>query len=137
MPQSEVPASADYAVRFTSISLTPNVYLHWLVDQCKAAGVKIVRYTVDHISDAFRLHSTTSRASLVINCTGIGALKLGGVEDRAMKPKRGQLVLVENKSHGQFGLSSFDDRDASIGESAYIINRPGGKSSVIEVSCTH
>lgn len=129
MPQDEVPEFADYAVCFSSISLTPNVYLHWLVDQCEAIGVNIVRHTIDHISEAFRLHSTASRASLVINCTGIGALKLGGVEDRAMKPKRGQLVLVENKSDGQFGLSGFDNQDASISESAYIINRPGGKSS--------
>lgn len=54
---------------------------------------------------------------------------LGGVLDEAVKPKRGQLVIVENKSDGIFCLSGrSDDGVEEIGESAYIINRPGGKS---------
>ena len=93
-----------------------------------AAGVKIVQHTLDHISEAFKLHSAASRAALVINCTGIGSRKLGGVRDDTMTPIRGQLVIVENKSGGQFGLSSFDDKDTSIGECCYVINRPGGES---------
>lgn len=51
--------------------------------------------------------------------------------DEAVKPNRGQLVIVENKSNGMFGLSGADDNIVEgIGESTYIINRPGGKSSV-------
>jgi D-amino-acid oxidase len=127
LPDDEVPTFADFGVRYTSISLTPNVYLNWLVSQCTSAGVKILRHTIDHITDAFRLHHSAPRASLVINCTGLGAMKLGGVQDEAMKPIRGQMVIIENNSRGNFGLPCFDARDEDDAERCYIITRPGGK----------
>lgn len=41
-------------------------------------GIEIHRRIFNHIQDAFRLYP---QVGAVFNCTGIGALTLGGVED--------------------------------------------------------
>jgi glycine/D-amino acid oxidase-like deaminating enzyme len=126
---SEVPPFADWGAEYETISLHPNVYLNYLQSTCISKGAKFRRQTLSHIREAFFLHSVSShKADLVVNCCGVSAATLGGVLDEAVKPKRGQLVIVENKSGGIFSLSGKDD-DAveGIGESTYIINRPGGK----------
>ena len=38
----------------------------------------------------------------MVNCIGLWASKLGGVMDEKVVPMRGQLVIVENESHGLF-----------------------------------
>lgn len=41
-------------------------------------GIEVHRRVFGHIKDAFRLYP---QATAIFNCTGIGALTLGGVED--------------------------------------------------------
>jgi hypothetical protein len=49
--------------------------------------------------------------------------------DDKVVPMRGQLVVVENESHGQFWLSGDETTQEEVGERTYIMNRPG-KSQV-------
>jgi hypothetical protein len=82
-----------------------------------------------HIREAFAVDDTFhARPGIVINCTGILASKLGGVNDGAVHPVRGQLVIVGNESHGMYTLSGAPDMDERIGECCYIIDRPAGMS---------
>jgi glycine/D-amino acid oxidase-like deaminating enzyme len=82
------------------------------------------RQTLSHIRDAFYLHSTAT--DVVINCTGLLASRLGGVMDNKVVPVRGQIVVVENESHGIFFESDDGTFDKGIGECCYIIPRPAG-----------
>jgi len=63
----------------------------------------------------------------VINCTGLSAGKLGGVEDKDMVPARGQTVLVRNEGDGvMYATSGTDDGDDEV---CYTMQRPAGESS--------
>ena len=65
---------------------------------------------------------------MVVNCTGLSALKLGGVEDKSCFPIRGQTVLVRNESKAMQGTSGNDD---SSDEMTYIMTRAAGGGTIL------
>jgi len=74
------------------------------------------------------LHHSGQPADIIINCTGLLASKLGGVEDKTVIPIRGQTVLVRNDSRLLVGCSGTDDADD---ESAYFMNRASGGGTIL------
>lgn len=84
------------------------------------------REVFKHISDAAHVHHSGQKAEVIVNCTGLSAGSLGGVEDKNMVPARGQTVLVRNEAIGIVGSSGTDDGDD---EACYIIPRAAGKVS--------
>lgn len=76
-----------------------------------------------HICHAADAHHSGKRADLVVNCTGLSARTLGGVEDAEMTPIRGQTVLVRNETGGIMYC-----KDNTGKEPAYIMQRAAGKS---------
>lgn len=82
-----------------------------------------------HISEASAagIHPAGS-VDLVINSTGLGASKLGGVLDTTVVPARGQVVLVRNISPKMLDISGTDDGD---GEACYIMTRAAGGGTVL------
>ena len=70
------------------------------------------------------MHHSGQKAELIVNCTGLSARKLGGVEDTNMVPARGQTVLVRNEAIGIVGGSGTDDGEDEI---CYVIPRAAGK----------
>lgn len=102
------------------------VYLAWLVSQCCKNGVVFKRATFKHISEAAKVHSSGQKPDLIVNCTGLGSLKLGGVEDTKMYPARGQVVVVRNDPGAMYSLSGCDDGDD---EACYMMTRAAGKYS--------
>lgn len=60
---------------------------------------------------------------MVVNCTGLSALKLGGVLDTKMYPGRGQIVLVRNSPGVMTSTSGTDDGED---EAVYIMERADG-----------
>jgi glycine/D-amino acid oxidase-like deaminating enzyme len=132
LSKEEVPDFADWGTFYRTLSLDPSVYLHYLQSQCLSLGVTFRRATIDHIRDAFSQGvADTVRADIVVNCSGLWASKLGGVMDDKVVPVRGQIVLVENESHGIFFYSGDENMRKDIGECSYIINRPGGESTIL------
>jgi len=118
----------DRGICYTSVCINPAIYLPWLIIRCLAAGVQVQRQTLNHISEAFVLDSssTTPRlADLVVNCTGLSAKTLGGVQDAKMYPIRGQTLLVRNEAAGHMvensGVDAYDD------ELVYIMQRAAGR----------
>jgi len=85
----------------------------------------VKRGIVKHISDAAKLHHSHEAADVVINCTGLSAATLGGVEDKDVYPARGQTVLVRNDPKIMASISGTDD---GPDETTYIMHRPAGMS---------
>jgi D-amino-acid oxidase len=101
------------------------MYLPWLVGQCLAKGAVVKRGVVRHVSEAADLHHSGKRADIVINCTGLSSIKLGGVEDKTLYPARGQTVVVRNDPGFMVCSSGTDD---GPDEATYVMNRAAGES---------
>ncbi|MFF8731355.1 FAD-dependent oxidoreductase [Streptomyces sp. NPDC015171] len=87
------------------------VHLAWLRRRLERAGGAL---EVREVTDLAAVP-----AAVVVNCTGLGARSL--VPDPAVRPVRGQLVVVENP-----GVSSwFTAVDHSSAASTYVIPQPG------------
>ncbi|KAL2063794.1 hypothetical protein VTL71DRAFT_5599 [Oculimacula yallundae] len=146
VPTTSLGPGIARAATFTTVCINTAIYLPWLFSQCLAAGITFERHTITHISSAFSLatfisNSASEPPDLVINCTGLGSLALGGVEDKAMYPVRGQVALVRNSitgvgavdahgtiSHAGFSLSGTDDGDD---KSCYGMTRAAGGGTVL------
>lgn len=86
---------------------------------------------LSHISDATKPEIAGSHVDLVLNCTGLGAAKLGGVADTKVVPARGQIVLVRNEDTGGGRMMSFSGTDDGEDEACYIMTRAAGGGTVI------
>lgn len=85
-------------------------HLRWLRDRfLRAGGVVEVRTVTDLVEAA---------APVVVNCTGIGARRL--VPDPAVRPVRGQLVIVENPGVTTWIVST----DEAAGTTTYLFPQP-------------
>jgi hypothetical protein len=91
LSKDELKPGMDGGTTFESVCVNTALYLPWLASQCLKQGVVLRRGIAKHITDAATMHHTGKRADLVINCTGLSSLKLGGVEDTALYP--GTLLL--------------------------------------------
>lgn len=63
-----------------------------------------------------------------MNCTGLNASKLGGVEDKTVVPARGQIVVVRNDAGKMLDVSGTDDGDD---EACYMMTRAAGGGTVL------
>ncbi|MFE9613046.1 NAD(P)/FAD-dependent oxidoreductase [Streptomyces sp. NPDC006012] len=87
-------------------------HLVWLRERLTAAGGVVEERTVSDLAAV--------PAAAVVNCTGLGARAL--VPDPAVRPVRGQLVVVENP-----GITTwFTSVDDTAGDSAYFFPQPDG-----------
>jgi len=130
LDKSELPQDVKWGVQFDSFCIDPTIYLTYLKIECIAQGIHFRRSNLSHISEAFHLHHGTSKkASVVINCTGVMASKLGGVEDDKVVPVKGQLVLVRNEFHGMISIGG--ENYLPVGEHCYIMGRPFGGGTVL------
>ncbi|MCJ1382266.1 hypothetical protein MMC17_005379 [Xylographa soralifera] len=116
----------DHATAFTSVCINTSIYLPYLVSRCAAAGVQFRRAVFAHIADAAR--AAGRPADLVVNCTGLASLKLGGVADKAMMPVRGQTVLVRNEAGVMAATSRTGD---GVEEMCYVMQRAVGGGTLI------
>ncbi|KIM21924.1 hypothetical protein M408DRAFT_333181 [Serendipita vermifera MAFF 305830] len=130
LDESELPPGVKWGKECDTFCIDPAIYLPYLKIRCISQGIQFKRVNLSHIKEAFSLHGNTSGlASVVINCTGVLASKLGGVEDDSVVPVKGQLVLVRNKCSGMFGM--WGAKDWPAGESCYVMNRPFGGGTVL------
>lgn len=118
----------DAGFSFTSVCINTALYLPWLASQCLKLGVKMRRGIAAHITDAASMHHTAERADLVINCTGLSSLTLVGVEDKALYPGRGQIVVVRNDPGFMISVSGTDD---GPDESCYFMPRAAGGGTIL------
>ena len=125
---SEVLPGHDSGAEVDSICINTAVYLPWLLGQCLKAGVTVKRHIIKHIDEAKALSHTGKAADIVINSTGLGSLKLGGVEDKTMAPIRGQIVVVRNECTTMVSTSGTNDGPTEL---LYIMQRAGGGGTIL------
>ncbi|KAK4695924.1 D-amino-acid oxidase, partial [Lecanoromycetidae sp. Uapishka_2] len=129
VPHNQLPPGYDNGNHFTSVCIDTAMYLPWLKSQCLKNGVMFKRSIFKHISEAAQVHQSGKSADVVINCTGLSAGKLGGVEDKDMVPARGQTVLVRNEGDGvMYATSGTDDGDDEV---CYTMQRPAGGGTLL------
>lgn len=126
LPQSERCAGADSATSFTSVCINTAIYLPWLVSKCLANGVVFRRGVLKHILDAKTM--SPGQVDAIVNCTGLMASKLKGVEDKTVVPARGQIVVVRNDAGKMLNLSGTDDGED---EACYIMTRAAGGGTIL------
>ena len=88
----------------------------------------LVRTILNHVRDAAKVHHSGKKVDVVINCTGLNASKIGGVEDTAMIPARGQTVLVRNDPGHMACVSGTDDAEDELG---YVMMRASGGGTIL------
>ncbi|KAL1888768.1 D-amino acid oxidase [Sporothrix stenoceras] len=129
IPSDRLDPGVDNANTFTSVCINAAIYLPWLVSQCLKAGVVFRRTIVQHVTEAADFSPFSSRkANLVINCTGLSSLKLGGVQDKTLHAARGQIVVVRNHQAAMHMISGVDDSNE---ESTYTMTRPAGGGTIL------
>ncbi|KAF2083644.1 D-amino-acid oxidase [Saccharata proteae CBS 121410] len=128
LPRSTLAPGIDSATAFTSVCINTAIYLPWLAGQCLKNGAVIKRGTVTHIASAATLHHSGKPAAVVLNCTGLSAMKLGGVMDKTMYPGRGQIVVVRNEPGVMTSSSGTDD---GPDEACYIMQRAAGGGTIL------
>lgn len=83
---------------------------------------------MSHINEARGLSHTGKPATIIVNSTGLGALKLGDVQDTRMRPARGQVVLVRNEVPMFVTSGNDDDENADL---CYAMTRAAGGGSIL------
>ncbi|MFJ6836317.1 FAD-dependent oxidoreductase [Streptomyces sp. NPDC091209] len=86
------------------------VHLRWLCERLLRAGGTVEERTVTDLAEP--------KAAVVVNCAGLGARDL--VPDPAVRPVRGQLVLVENPGIREWLVST----DPAAGTTTYVFPQP-------------
>ncbi|AIS01572.1 FAD-dependent oxidoreductase [Streptomyces glaucescens] len=102
-------AGAGLWARLPLLDMT--AHLPWLRERFRAAGGVVEERAVATLAEA--------DAPVVVNCTGLGARTL--VPDPAVRPVRGQLVVVENP-----GIRTWTVSTGPGGEPVYFFPQPGG-----------
>ncbi|KAG8424456.1 D-amino acid oxidase, variant 2 [Metarhizium acridum] len=125
---ASLPAGHDSGCEFTSVCINTAMYLQWLVGQCIKNGVVLKRAVISHIREAKDYSHAGKPADVIVNATGLGSLGLGGVEDQAMAPSRGQTVLVRNELHPMITTSGTED---GLPEILYTMQRPAGGGTIL------
>lgn len=109
--KEELPKGMVSGTTFKSMCINTAIYLPYLVGQCLKRRVVVKRGIVKHIAQAADMHASGQKADVVVNCTGVLASKLGGVEDKKVTPARGQIVMVRNEAPGMYTTSAVQDSE--------------------------
>ncbi|GAQ33316.1 hypothetical protein AtubIFM55763_005277 [Aspergillus tubingensis] len=129
LPKDSLAPGIDSTTSFTSVCINTAIYLPWLVSQCLSNGVVFKRAHFKHILDAANDHfHPHGKVDLVVNCTGLMASKLGGVQDSSVVPARGQIVIVRNEAGKMLSVSGTDDGDD---EACYVMTRAAGGGTIL------
>lgn len=125
--QDELKPFAKHSVSFTSLTMDTSPYLAKLVKIFHNLGGSVHRATLASLRDA--LEFTKPQTPLaIINCTGLGSLKLGDVLDDEMYPIRGQVVILDAPWIKEGRTKQMGDlAGGEGGDRTYIIPRRSGQ----------
>ncbi|KAH9835404.1 D-amino-acid oxidase [Rhodofomes roseus] len=122
---------AETGCTFKTLTFDAPKYVAYLLARFLSRGGTIVRGRVSHVSqiaeggvDLFsRGVASTRPVDAIVVCTGLGASTLGGVEDKAVYPVRGQVLLIK-APWIRFGKTASHNED---GLWTYVIPRRNGE----------
>ncbi|KAJ7468772.1 hypothetical protein FB451DRAFT_381682 [Mycena latifolia] len=128
LPKSALIPGAVFGVSFTIMNFDPKVYLDYLHKRFLAAGGKMVHGSVQHLKQVIEGGSAVFEGqppappAAVVVCAGIGARRLGGVDDTTVTSVRGQTVILHAPWVG-FGATRTIIEDGIL---SYLIPRRNG-----------
>ncbi|KAL1721290.1 hypothetical protein EV715DRAFT_195133 [Schizophyllum commune] len=100
LPPDVLPSGISHGISFTTLTIDPPLYLNYLSTRFIAAGGTLARGSVAHINvlleggaDIF-LGRPAKAPAVIVNCSGLGARTLGGIDDEKVYPVRGQSVRI-------------------------------------------
>ncbi|OOQ84749.1 D-amino-acid oxidase [Penicillium brasilianum] len=129
IPKDKLSPGVDAGTGFTSVCINTALYLPWLVSECLKNGVRFTRADFKHVLDARSVGDQFGDSiDLIVNCTGLMASRLGGVEDKSVVPVRGQIVVVRNDAGKMVGISGTDDGGDEV---CYVMTRAAGGGTVL------
>lgn len=82
-------SSLHYAYSIVTVNVPQ--YLAWLKSQLILLGGRLERAEFTSLDEVMLKYKN---ATAIVNCTGLGSIKLSDVQDTSMLPIRGQTVLV-------------------------------------------
>ncbi|CAI2182507.1 8161_t:CDS:10, partial [Funneliformis geosporum] len=89
--KEELPIGVEFGITYKSISINPLTYLSYLLNTFTSLGGTTQRVNLfSHLNECIK-----SETDIVINCSGIHARTLGGVEDPNVYAARGQTVIAQ------------------------------------------
>ncbi|RDW58722.1 hypothetical protein BP6252_13198 [Coleophoma cylindrospora] len=123
LPRESMPSGSNFAVgvSYSTYSVSPPLYLSYLLRSCEALGADCVNLDVKSIPELMRQPGFTDIHG-VVNCTGLGARDLVG--DKACFPTKGQTLIVKGSAH-RLSTRSGD------GWEALVIPRPGANETLL------
>jgi D-aspartate oxidase len=121
-------------ISFDTVTIDTPVYLNYLLSRFLSRGGSIIRGTVQHVHQVIEGgagifssgNNVSSPVDAVVICTGLGSRTLGGVEDKAVYPTRGQTILLR----APWVSSSRTLANRKTGLWTYIIPRRSGNVRV-------
>lgn len=125
---NELPPNIVSGVEFGSLCINTAVYLPWLLGRCRKNGVTFHRGCLSHIDETHRMPGCGGKIDVVVNATGLGSFRLGGVTDQTMTPIRGQTVVVRNVAPYMMCISGTDDAED---EACYMMTRAAGGGTIL------
>lgn len=96
LDKSELPEGMAFGYKFDSVTVTVNIYLHYLLQKVFRLGGTLQRKHIHHINECYSLHHSGLKADLIVNCSGLLARELGGVKDSKVYPVKGQIIWARN-----------------------------------------
>lgn len=126
-PAELIPGTA-FGTRYDGVVISVPIYLNYLLQKCLTKGISLKRSPrLKNIDQAKELHHSKRSSHLVINCTGLGAKDIEGVNDSKKNfPVRGQVLLVRNSIENATIVEGFEEPD----EMLYIFPRKEGGSII-------
>ncbi|KLO20051.1 FAD dependent oxidoreductase [Schizopora paradoxa] len=121
--QEKFPEGAKFGFAFTTVSTKPTRYLRWLKGELTQRGVSFILKNVSSIEAVAAIGGDDS---IVINCSGLGAKSLLGVEDNSVFPIRGQTIVVDAPHVKECIADLTPGNGKGPSECTYIIPRPDG-----------
>ncbi|TFY68496.1 hypothetical protein EVJ58_g966 [Rhodofomes roseus] len=130
IPSDSLVSNAQRGYAYSTYTVDPPLYLNYLLSRFLARGGTVVRGKVQHVSqvleggiDVFnRGRASTTPVDALIVCAGLGARTLGGVEDEAVYPNRGQVILLK----APWITEACRISDSTGGDQTYVIPRQNG-----------
>lgn len=123
LPRENFPEGATVGLAFTTVSTKPVRYLRWLKEELTQRGVTFIIKNVGSIEAVAAMGGDDS---IVINCSGLGARSLLGVEDDKVFPIRGQTIIVDAPHVKECIADLTPGYGKGPSECTYIIPRPDG-----------
>lgn len=135
LAREQLLSGAKSGATFSTVTIDTPAYLNYLLERFTAIGGKTIRGSLLHINQIIEggakifegglsaLGNAANPPVAVVNCTGIGARLLGGVEDKKVHPVRGQTCILR-APWVRFGRTLYLD---GTGAFTYIIPRRSGE----------